>query len=32
METRLRLTMCNSTVVLWISQNIEDEYAYNLAL
>lgn len=22
----------NSTIVLWVSQNIEDDYTYNLAL
>jgi hypothetical protein len=30
-DEKQMLTGC-STVVLWVSQNIEDEYAYNLAL
>lgn len=24
--------VCYSSVVLWVSQNMEDEYAYNLSL
>jgi hypothetical protein len=27
-----KLTMFNSSVVLWVSQNMEDDYTYNLAL
>ena len=26
------LMVCFSSVVLWISQNMEDEYSYNLSL
>lgn len=28
----LLTALLNSTIVLWISQNIEDDYTYNLAL
>jgi hypothetical protein len=27
-----RVANCDSAVVLWLSQNMEDEYSYNLAL
>lgn len=31
-DARRRLTIRNSSAVLWIAQNMEDEYTYNLAL